>query len=64
MGLFDRLLKKKKSLNWQEVAREPNEKMAKIVKNYWNAAGMKSEIKKRQDGKWSVFILNTKGSMS
>jgi len=58
MGLFDKLLKKKKNLNWHEVAREPNEKMAKIVKNYWNASGMKAEIKKRQDGRWSVFILN------
>lgn len=59
MGLFDRLIKQKKKLNWQEVAREPSEKLAKVVRIYWDTIGMKTAIKKRQDGKYSVFILNT-----
>lgn len=55
--LFDSLLKKKNNLRWQEVAREPNEKLAKIIKSYWNASGMKAEVRKRQDGRWSVFVV-------
>jgi len=53
---FDILSKKQKNIRWVEVSREPNEKLAKTIVKYWKQVGVKAEIKKRGDGRYSIYI--------
>jgi len=56
LGVFKGLIKKKKNIQWEEISRETSLNSAKAVQVYFKTLGVETQIVRRKDGRFAVFM--------